>query len=147
MGVRETPESPVPLCILLELVACAALSFSAAPFSAFPAAVETLFCDYERLTGACVKRFEVSVPCGEEEFEQFCAVLALCGRNAIELLRTHQVESTAHACVDSSEYSEAESDDSSSALSGDELVCSIQHSAGGPHDTVCKDSCVGSDHD
>lgn len=136
--------APLPLSVLLELILSASVNLSAAPFSAWDAVVEILFCDYERLTGVSVERFDVPVPCSEEEFEHFCAVLALCGRNAIELLRLCEVSSPTHDSVGSSEYSEADSD-SDASVSGDELLHPVQHSAAGPDAAVCQDTSGGSD--
>ena len=105
-----------------------------------------MFCEYERLTDSRVERFEVPVPCSEEEFEHFCAVLALCGRNAIELLRTCEISSPTHDSVDSAEYSSAESD-SNASVSGDELLHTIQHSAAGSDTAVRQDTRGGFDDD
>lgn len=105
-----------------------------------------MFCEYERLTDSRVERFEVPVPCSEDEFEHFCAVLALCGRNAIELLRTCEISSPTHDSVDSVDYSSAESD-SNASVSGDELLHTIQHSAAGSDTAVRQDTRGGFDDD
>lgn len=130
---------PVPTSVLLELILSASHNLSVAPLSAWSAVVEILFCDYERLTGVRVERFDVPVPCSEEEFEHFCAELALCGRNAIELLRASKVSSPTHDSVGSSEYSEADSD-SDASVSGDELLHPVQHSPAGPDAAVRQDT-------
>lgn len=143
---QRTP-SPVPLSILLELIVFASVNLSVAPFESWHACVECVFCDYERLTETTVERFPVYVPCDAHEFDQFCSELALCGRYAVELLRESQISSPSRSRMDSSEYSEAESDSSDSSVSGEEMVSTIKHSSRGSDNVLCENKGDGSDDD
>lgn len=139
--------SPVPLSTLLELIICASVNLSVAPFESWDAVVECVFSDYERLTEACVERFPVCVPCNEDDFDQFCSEVALCGRHAVELLRICEVSSPSRTRVDSPEYSEAESDSSDSSVSGQEVVSTVKRNSSGSDNVLCKNEGGGSDDD
>ena len=144
---NQRTASPVSLSILLELVVFASVNLSVAPFESWDAVVECVFCDYERLTDTTVERFPVYVPCSAHEFDQFCSELALCGRYAVELLHASQVSSPSRVCVDSPEYSEAESDSSDSSVSGEEMVSTVEHNPRGSDNVLCENKGTGSDDD
>lgn len=109
--------------------------------------MEVGFSEFDRLTESQTPRFDVPPPCAEEEFDSFCASLALCGRHALELLREIEERAATHSPVDTSDnYEEAESDTDSS-LSEQALVPADKHSSSGNDAAFSDDQSGGSDAD
>lgn len=93
--------------VLLQLIATAGTTFAQTPFSALDAAVEVMHCEVERFMQQTVQRRSINVQITEALYEQYVAELALCARQAIELLHAEDDPATYYS-VGSESSSESE---------------------------------------